>query len=362
MEYILFLTYRCNLNCSYCFARNLVHDDKRNSFSINNENIIRVCEYIEKDISLNNRKDNSIVFFGGEPSLVPNIIEDIMARTFHLDLNYSIYTNGLLLDKLPDELLKKLNSILIAIDGDKEIHETYKPIGSYDNILNNLTAIKGKTSAQTIARITMEENSNIYKSVRNLLHHFDYVHWQIVNKESFDDPIKLIDNYTVNVKKLFGEWLEALKAGKILNIIPFNRIALLLLTNEESKSFKCGCGSSIQAIDVNGNVYACDEYIENPDNSIGNIKENKYDLVNYKSHKELFNDCAKCDISSICAGRCRKLLETQSPNHIRIYCALTKVLVNMMLKSIDEIRLIISEQKIELSKLHTEIYNTEIIP
>jgi sulfatase maturation enzyme AslB (radical SAM superfamily) len=90
MEYILFLTYRCNLSCSYCFAKNLVHDDKKNSLSITSENIEHVCKYIENDIRVNERTDNSIVFFGGEPCLVPDIILDFMKRTSHMQLNYSI--------------------------------------------------------------------------------------------------------------------------------------------------------------------------------------------------------------------------------------------------------------------------------
>jgi len=362
MEYILFLTYSCNLNCSYCFAKNLVQDNEKSSLSITRENIELICEYIENDIKVNDRKNNSIVFFGGEPSLVPNIILDIIEKTTHLDLHYSIYTNGLLLNELSDTLLRKFQSILVAIDGDKEAHETYKPIGSYDKVLSNLNDIRKKTNAQIIGRITMEENTNIYQSVSNLLNHFDYVHWQIVNKESFDNPTELINNYTENLQKLFDEWKTALQIGTVLNIIPFNRIVLSLLKNEEFDSFRCECGYLMQAIDIYGNIYLCDEYIENPSYSLGNIRDDKFNMTSYKSHYDLFEDCSKCDISSICLGRCRKSLETQSLNQIRIYCALTKVLVNMILQSMEEIRQIISEQKVDIARLHTEFYDTEIIP
>lgn len=362
MEYILFLTYRCNLNCSYCFAKNLVHNNKMNNLSITPENIDRVCNYIENDLIINNRKDNSIVFFGGEPSLVPNIILEIIRKTSHLNLNYSIYTNGILLNKLPDSLLEQLQSILVAIDGDKKIHERYKPIGSYDKILNNVKEIRNRTNAEIIARITLEEDSNIYVSAKELLKHFDFVHWQIVNKESFNNSRQFIENYKINIKQLFVEWLEALRMGVVMNIIPFNRIVLLLLSNKKALSFRCGCGSSIQAIDVRGNIYICDEYIEKKENAIGNICDNKYDIIRYKSHIDLFNDCIHCEVSDICLGRCRKALETQSANHIRIYCELTKVLIRIIEESINEIRTIIAEKNISLSRFHTEIYNTEIIP
>lgn len=362
MEYILFLTYRCNLSCKYCFAKNLVHNREKNTVSITQEKIRSICEYIETDINTNHREKNSIVFFGGEPSLVPDIIGNIMEQTSHLRMNYSIYTNGLLLDKFPDSILKKLQTILVAIDGDKESHERFKPVGSYDKILNNVRALKDKTKAQIIGRITLEENSNIYYSVKNLLNLFDYVHWQIVNKEEFYNPRKFIVEYKQNLQRLFNDWIEALASGVVLNIIPFNRIVLSLLSNETPISFRCGCGSTIQAIDVDGNIYSCDEYIENQNNALGSIYDDSYNFIQHKNHVNLFTDCSKCDISSICLGRCRKMLETQSQDHIRKYCELTQILVNMMIMSIEEIKQIISSQNIDLSEFHTEIYDTEVIP
>lgn len=171
--------------------------------TISDIKIEQICKYIENDIAINNRKNNSIVFFGGEPSLVPDIILRIIERTSYLNLNYSIYTNGLLLNNLPDILLEKLQTILIAIDGDKKSHETYKPIGSYEKAINNIKCIRNKTNAQIIGRITMEENTNIYMSVKNLLEIFDFVHWQILNKTSFNDPQKLEKNYRIQIKNCF---------------------------------------------------------------------------------------------------------------------------------------------------------------
>lgn len=294
--------------------------------------------------------------------MVPNIIEEIIDRTAHLRLNYSIYSNGLLLDKLPDSTLKKMQTILVAIDGDKESHEKFKPVGSYDTILNNVMAIRDKTKAQIIGRITLEENSNLYFSVKNLLSSFDYVHWQIVNKEKFNNPEKFIVEYKQNLQRLFDDWIEALSFGVVLNIIPFNRIVLSLLSNETLVSFRCGCGSTIQAIDVEGNIYLCDEYIESPSNSLGTIYDVNYNLIRHKNHLNIFADCSQCNIASICLGRCRKMLETQPQSNIRIYCELTRILVDMIVKSIDDIEQIVSNQNIDLSKLHTEIYNTEVIP
>lgn len=362
MEYILFLTYRCNLNCAYCFAKNYVQSESLHNCTLSQEMANRICKYIETDISTNNRKDNSIVFFGGEPTLVPEIISLIMSNTEHLQTRYSIYTNGLLLEQMPADILGRLQTILVAIDGDIECHEHYKPKGSYERIVQQVSNIRKKTNAQLIARITMEEETNIDLSVSNLLPHFDYVHWQIVNKESFNNSALLLENYKNNVGSLFNKWLQFLREGIVLNIVPFNRIVHSMLTKDYSHSFRCGCGNSTQAIDVNGNIYLCDEYIEDPESSVGNISEGRHNCITYKSHYDIFPACRTCDVSEICKGRCRKCLETRSVSQIQNYCNLTKILLYMIRDSISEITDCLMKHNIPLAALAKEIYKTEIIP
>ena len=53
MEYILFLTYRCNLQCKYCFAKNVVHNEKTRALTVTSENIDNICQYIRNDIKVN---------------------------------------------------------------------------------------------------------------------------------------------------------------------------------------------------------------------------------------------------------------------------------------------------------------------
>lgn len=96
--------------------------------------------------------------------------------------------------------------------------------------------------------------------INHVISSFDYVHWQIVNKGKFNNTEKFIGKYKQNLHCLFNNWLKALSFGIVLNIIPFNRIVRSLLLNETLISFRCGCGSSIQAIDVDGNIYATNIY------------------------------------------------------------------------------------------------------
>lgn len=362
MEYIIFLTYRCNLKCAYCFANNVVIGEK-SSYCLSIDKTNQIINYIKEDISKRSSTKNSIVFFGGEPTLVPELIDYFIDKTSELDLTYSIYTNGLLLDHIPQNIISKLNTILVAIDGDKTAHETYKPIGSYEKIINNVRKIKKFFHGELIARITMEENTNIFKSVITLLDDFDFVHWQIVNKPYFNSPETLIESYKFNINKLCNYWIESLSKGIIHNIIPFIEITSYLLAGKKNnkRSFWCGCGNDVMAIDINGNIYQCDEYINRPDRSISTIDKKNINL-NYKSHTDLFVDCKNCNISSICLGRCRKSLETLPPEQIRIYCSLTNILIEKIESNLDLIKFSMEKKQLNISNFPHSLYNTEVIP
>lgn len=249
MEYIIFLTYGCNLKCPYCFASNVVFDENSSKHCLSDSDTDQLIKFIKQDISKRSLKNNSIVFFGGEPTLVPETIDYIIKETSDLDLKYSIYTNGLLLDVILQHILLKLNTILVAIDGDKRAHETYKPIGSYEKILKKVQEIRNIFPGELIARITMQENTNIYESVTNLLKKFDFVHWQIVNKPYFDNPQSLLESYSYNISKLCNFWIDALAKGVIYNIVPFNEIMSHMIADDlnEYKSFWCGCGQDVMA-------------------------------------------------------------------------------------------------------------------
>lgn len=362
MEYIIFLTYRCNLRCSYCFANNVV-DNENTTLCLSIDKTNQIIDFIRQDISNRKTQENSIVFFGGEPTLVPDLIDYIIEETSDLNLRYSIYTNGLLLKNMPEKILLKLNTILVAIDGDKQAHETYKPVGSYEKIIENVRYIRKDFPGELIARITMEENTDIFKSVTNLLNEFDFVHWQIVNKPFFKSPQALLDSYKKNIDKLCDFWIEALSNRIIYNIVPFNEIMAYLLSGieENQKSFWCGCGKDVMAIDIQGNIYQCDEYINKPESKIATIEDMSVNL-NYISHTSIFAECKNCNISAICLGRCRKSLETLSPEQLHTYCLLTRALVDKLEAKVDIVKKIIRHNQWGIDRFPHSVYNTEVIP
>ena len=211
--------------------------------------------------------------------------------------------------------------------------------------------------------MTVDEETSVYESTINLLKHTDLVHWQIANKPIFGNPNKFVKSYKADLEKLFDFWMDNFKKGKNISIIPFQAVISSLIFNypKNKSSFRCGVGKSVQIIDIDGKIYWCDELVGNKKALIGNLTDTCV-KNNYKNHCEIFNDCKTCDVSKICRGRCRKCLEVYTPEHNRVYCELTKFLINIIKKRLREIKIIMKKQNLSLDKFYKMRYLTEEIP
>ncbi|MCD7739861.1 MAG: radical SAM protein, partial [Candidatus Gastranaerophilales bacterium] len=128
LRYFLELTYRCNLNCSFCFINENREKDE-----------MTTKEWF--DII------NQIPFF----SFISLVAGEVMIRADFFEIlekasqktmgKVSIITNGLLLNEERIRLLIKYNLLLlsVSIDGFEENHDKIRgKNGLWDNIINNL--------------------------------------------------------------------------------------------------------------------------------------------------------------------------------------------------------------------------------
>ncbi|MBR1396627.1 MAG: 4Fe-4S cluster-binding domain-containing protein, partial [Selenomonadaceae bacterium] len=134
----------CNLRCKYCFGDGGSYGSNR---AIMNEKVGRAAvDFIIKNSK--SRRHCEIDFFGGEPLINLNTVKAVTeyvrqreaetGKIFKLTLT----TNGMLLN---DSAIKWLNdnniSLVLSLDGRKEIHDAMRPDsaghGSYDRALKN---------------------------------------------------------------------------------------------------------------------------------------------------------------------------------------------------------------------------------
>lgn len=121
----LITSYACNLTCSYCFmlADMPNHREKLLSFD-------DAKRGIDLYFSMPYQADSVIHFYGGEPLLHPQLVDDCMTYIHH---HYSdqvlpkIITNGTLFGPRVLELLSKYQfDLSVSMDGDREAHDVFR--------------------------------------------------------------------------------------------------------------------------------------------------------------------------------------------------------------------------------------------
>ena len=99
----IFVTYRCNLACSYCFAREL-HSEYPDDLTP--ENFQRLLEWMRKG-SL-----PAAAFIGGEPTLHPDL-PDMVRRVAGSGITTVLFTNGLFPADLAGELVPHVSNFVV---------------------------------------------------------------------------------------------------------------------------------------------------------------------------------------------------------------------------------------------------------
>lgn len=353
MEFYIFVTQFCNLNCKYCSGSSFI----RNFRMIQSAPDVRQTAHFIIN-NLDERKNN-VVFYGGEPLLNQEWIKSFMALTKNQNLTFTLQTNGTLLDKTDNYILNNLDFIYISIDGNQEVTDKLRGDGVYDKILINLRKIELNFKGAILARLTITPENSVFDSVTWLagLRLFDYFHWQLENSLQPRNYLKATKYYQAEVSKLVDFWMQNLKSGKIIKIIPFQAIMLSLLNKEQRTSYRCGAGTFLVSIDAKGDCYSCDQLLEAPF-KIGTITSKIQQKKLLSNNRSSF--CSKCDIYNICGGRCFEVSLKIPTEKFHFYCDLTKILLTELRGRLAEIQALIQGGKIEIKDLEYACFTEEI--
>lgn len=149
------VTDACNLQCKYCGYGELYNGyDQRENKKLSSKVAFRILNYLYEQwqMSTSYYKNTYISFYGGEPLLNMNFIYEVVDwisnhKLIQCNFIFSMTTNGILLDKHIDYLVKYNFSILISLDGD-EINNSYRidhaGNPSFNQVYKNIKYIQNK--------------------------------------------------------------------------------------------------------------------------------------------------------------------------------------------------------------------------
>lgn len=406
------MTSKCNLLCKYCYGKTtedfLTEEEKENYDLDLPADMNFKIEELKKFASYD--KDFELTFYGGEPLMKIEDIKEIMnkipAKTFMLQ------TNGQFLHKLPSEYMNRIHTILVSLDGTEEHTNERRGNKVYEKIIQNLNLIRQNGfKREIIARMTVDETSDVYENVVSLLENtefkFSSVHWQLDAQFWRADYYErdfngwAITAYNPKVKKLIDWWINEMKTkGVVHKIYPFfgvleslwekekylkevqnktnsvsnsNSSSARICQNKAGKvenlqgfqsALKCGSGFSLLGIQTNGKVAACPITAGYKPFYMGDIRTSTLKTIEAnKIYPD--NTCSTCEILDICGGRCLYANKTKlwGQKGFDETCDTIFFLVNSLNSKIPEINKLIENKKIKKEDFNYLKYNgCEIIP
>jgi putative peptide-modifying radical SAM enzyme len=329
------------------------------------------------DVSLLNRlckrdSDCVITFYGGEPLLCTEEIEQIMNRV--KAKLFMIQTSGLLLDRLKPEYVNRFHTILVSIDGDQALTDFYRGKGTYRKVIDNLRLIKRNGfKGELIARMTVMEQTDIYKQVRWLLENTDFsftsVHWQLNAGFWKSDFVRRDferwsrENYDSGIEKLAKFWVDVMEKNRVvLRLYPFVGIAESLLSREKKSLLRCGGGWINYAIQTDGYIVPCPTMWGMKDSYLGHISD-----ADPLKLKRVFvgKPCTECDALNLCGGRClyANVTKRWGPEAYSQVCGTVRNLIGAISEQMPRIKKLIDDGRVQRKDFEYMKYNgCEIIP
>lgn len=174
-HFMVYVTFACNLKCTYCFQRDTEQDK---SFTMNKgiiESLFKATDYIHEKRGTKERP--CLTLFGGEPLLRREgqieAIKEILQKCGEKDYRVDAVTNGVELSFFCDMLARyNVECIQVTLDGSKEVHDKRRIFpdgsGSFDRIVKGIDDVL-EAGIPVVIRVNID-----LQNIRNLpeLAHF----------------------------------------------------------------------------------------------------------------------------------------------------------------------------------------------
>ncbi|MCX7957922.1 MAG: radical SAM protein [Deltaproteobacteria bacterium] len=256
----LFLNHACNLNCGYCYLKN-INDDKRMDRKLL-KNVIDRIIYLSKRAG----KVPEIGFFGKEPLINFRLLKDatLYIRESEFNCGLSVNTNGTLLNTDIIDFLKA-NNFRIVLSFDFGVSEKNN-IQIFDGFNKDNIDLRTTVCPANLMNIPETVRLCVREGFQKLSIGFDYSDkgWKKYTYKEIADV--LTESVIV--------YLKYISRGCRLSVPLFDRIIENGIMRKKwyfSHQPFCRIGRRIFSIDTNGDVYPCWRFADDPGFKLGNI-------------------------------------------------------------------------------------------
>ena len=339
----------CNLDCKYCFflSKEMLYPGSR--FRMADE---LLEEYVKQYLEAQQVPEVNLAWQGGEPTLMG--LDFFKRVVVHAEkykkpgqqILHSMQTNGTLLDDEWCAFFKEHNFLIgLSVDGPREMHDAYRVnkggAGSFEQVMRGWKALKKHKVDFNILCTVHAANADhplqvyhffrddlgaefiqfipILERATEQLLPLANVGWS--ERPGGDRPLykqtgELVTERSVKSEQygqflidIFEDWVRR-DVGRVY--VQMFDVTLASWVGQHSLCiFSPTCGNAL-ALEHNGDLYACDHYVE-PDYLLGNIMdEHMIELVASDKQRKFGQDkqdtlpqyCLDCEVRFACNGGC----------------------------------------------------------
>lgn len=307
---LIHLTLDCNCHCQYCYQ-------KDNSFYINHNAFISPADFknILSDIKNSFLIKPKLHFFGGEPLINP-YFPQLLDLTQDYQMKTSMTTNGILLSKYLDQILKSdLNQINISIDDIGQKHDQLRQFkGCFQKAIDNIKELRDKEEKKRkIININCLITSNNHRHLVDLATYFKDNMIDIdvlVFQHMYSNH--LASNYQIdlNILKSQIKELKSLEANFDILLIPEikHKDLVVYYSIDDKKVFKNNCNIPWLGLNIlpdlkvtpGGGVLSCNHIV-------GDLKEQTLkEIWNNSSIKRFRKNIIRNGLDQACSRCCHR--------------------------------------------------------
>lgn len=317
-------TQSCNLRCAYCvYGGNYIGERRHSNVKMNAEIAGDAVNYFLSHSQETDKR--TISFYGGEPFLNFGVVETVLKKCDdeRENIDFAIATNGTLIEKYANFLIKNNIKLAISLDGPKRIHDRDRlrknGKGSFKNIVRNLELLRAKDETyfcdNIILSSTLSNLDGVFPAYEFFTENFPDTlvsvrlvkEDDLLNKKKVEgDSFKELDNkYLKMVKdKEENHFLSAIYDERMLRIFERGKKSFGV-----SKIF-CVPGISRLFVDPKGDFYVC-EKLGQKDYKIGDVEKGVIEhkvLALLRRFQESSNceDCWTFDLCNECLSHSLK--------------------------------------------------------
>ena len=266
------ITYKCNNNCHNCISYNVKKHTER-------EVSVDDFEFLKNHFHLS---ENDVwTISGGEPTLSDNFSQ-IINYCNSVSPHIIVYSNGRQLNLISNEVLNKIERIIVPIYGDKDFHNSYvNSPNAYEETMRSLRSIIERDSCKIDLKIMLQEQDNLDSLFNSNI-------WSLLRENIYFSVSRVLPS----IHKSECSSIIAQKAEIIIK-------ELLML------------GKNIRFYDIPVCLFSRDlqNYLSRMDIEAMNYdpiiicgsSNKRYKLFPFNKPTDLYKKCKHCSMSSVCS-------------------------------------------------------------